>query len=57
MLASEPEEWVEKIYQLLVDPALRDKVVAQNKLDFQRELSTEAAAQKVNSLLETLLKL
>lgn len=55
MLASEPEEWVEKIYQLLVDPALRDKVVAQVKLDFQRELSSEAAAQKVNSLLETLL--
>ena len=55
MLASEPEEWVEKLYQLLVNPALRDKVVAQAKLDFKRELSSEAAAQKVNSLLETLL--
>lgn len=55
MLASEPEEWVEKIYQLLVDPALRDKVAAQVKLDFQRELSSEAVAQKVDSLLQPLL--
>ena len=28
MLANEPEEWVEKIYQLLVETALRDKVAA-----------------------------
>ncbi|HEY9742967.1 MAG TPA: glycosyltransferase [Coleofasciculaceae cyanobacterium] len=56
MLASELEEWVEKIYQLLVEPALRDKVAAQAKLDFQRELSSRAAAQKVHALLETLLE-
>ena len=55
MLANEPEEWVEKIYQLLVETALRDKVAAQVKLDFQRELSSQAYAQKVHSLLETLL--
>lgn len=55
MLANEPEEWVEKIYQLLVDPALRDKVAAQARLDFRREVSSEAAAQKVHCLLETLL--
>jgi glycosyltransferase involved in cell wall biosynthesis len=55
MLASELEEWVEKIYQLLVEPALRDKVAAQVKLDFQRELSSQAYARKVHSLLETLL--
>ena len=55
MLANEPEEWVEKIYQLLVTPTLRDKVAAQVKRDFQRELSSKAYAQKVHSLLETLL--
>lgn len=55
MLASEPEEWVEKIYQLLIEPGLRDKVAAQAKLDFQRELSNKAVAQKVDSLLATLL--
>ncbi|HBB33784.1 MAG TPA: hypothetical protein DDZ80_01150 [Cyanobacteria bacterium UBA8803] len=55
MLASEPDEWVEKIYKLLFDPTLRDKMAAQAKLDFQRELSSEAAAQKVQALLETLL--
>jgi glycosyltransferase involved in cell wall biosynthesis len=55
MLAGELEEWVEKIYQLLVAPELRDQVAAQAKLDFQRELSSKAAAQKVNTLLETLL--
>ncbi len=56
MLASEPEEWVEKIYQLLVEPVLRDKLAAQAKLDFQRELSTEAVAHKVDLLLTNLLE-
>jgi len=34
---------------------LRDKVAAQVKRDFQRELSSKAYAQKVHSLLETFL--
>lgn len=57
MLASESEEWVEKIHNLLVTPHLRDMLVAKAKQDFKRELSSEAYARKVNLLLDNGLRL
>lgn len=44
MLAGDRDEWVEKIYQLLIDPLLRDKIAAQAKLDFDRQLSVRRSS-------------
>lgn len=56
MLASDCDEWVEKIYQLLINPALRDKIAQQAQIKFQQELSSDVVAKKFNELLINLNK-
>lgn len=51
MLAKSQEDWVEKIFELLESPQLRDSVAAQARIDFERSLSTKNVAIKMDKLL------
>lgn len=55
MLADSIQEWVDKAYQLLVDPQLRDNITHQARLDFENRLSSRAIAHRIDRILTSVI--
>ncbi len=55
MLADRSEEWVESIYELLVNSDLRQSLVENAYNDYCTKLTTEVAAKKVSTILSAVI--